>query len=187
MDFAQLLADFGDWAYDRHANVLSWYIRPLFLLPLAWFAHRHSGWGITGTLVALASSMFWFPAPERPDPQVLEFLDFEREWLTGDWDAQKVLLSLLVPLSLAAYCLSFWSRSVLWGLVILNLMAGGKLLWGVVAGEGTGWAMTAPALAGLLVGDVVFLRVLQRLRARRHLQQPPSGPPAPPILSTTSS
>src|SRR5919107_3100587 len=157
MDIAHLLAGVGDWAFDRHANVLSWYIRPLFLLPLAWFAYRRSGWGIAGTLVALASSIFWFPAPAVPDPKVLEFLDFEREWLTGNWDAQKIAMSLLVPLSLTAFCLAFWKRSVVWGLVILNLMAGGKLLWGVVAGDGTGWAMTAPALAGLLIGDAVLL------------------------------
>ncbi len=186
LDVPRLVADFGDWAYDRHANVLSWYIRPLFLLPLAWFAYRRSGWGISGTMIALATSMFWFPAPDRPDPQVLEFLDFEREWLTGNWNAQKVLLTLLVPLSLTAYCLAFWRRSVLWGLVILNLMAGGKLLWGVVAGDGTGWAMAAPGLAGLLIGDASFLWVLRRLRARQH-QQLSSEPTAPPRLSTTSS
>ncbi|MGK5110840.1 hypothetical protein [Geodermatophilus sp. CPCC 205506] len=128
MDIPHCLADFGDWAFDRHANPLSWYIRPLFLLPLAWFAYRRSGWGMACTLVALASSIFWFPAPAQPDPQVLEFLDFERKWLTGNWNAQKTLLALVAPLSLAAFCLAFWKRSVGWGLVILNLMAGAKLL-----------------------------------------------------------
>jgi hypothetical protein len=184
MDIAQLLTDFGDWAYDRHANVLSWYIRPLFLLPLAWFAYRRSGWGIAATLLALATSMFWFPAPARPDPRVLEFLDFERQWLTSDWDARKLLLTLLVPLSLSAFCLAFWRRSVVWGLVILNLMAGGKLLWGVVAGDGTGWAMTAPALAGLLMGDLVLLSLLRRMRSRPR--QPAGRPSAPPVLSSSS-
>ena len=183
MDIAQLLADFGDWAFDRHANLLSWYIRPLFLLPLAWSAYRRSGWGIAGTLVALATSIFWFPAPAVPDPQVLEFLDFERNWLTGDWNAPQIALSLLVPLSLTSFCLAFWKRSVGWGLVILNLMAGGKLLWGVVAGDGTGWAMTAPALTGLLIGDVVLVWLMRRMRARR--QRPASEPSAPPVLSAT--
>lgn len=185
MDIAQLLADFGDWAFDRHANPLSWYIRPLFLLPLAWFAYRRSGWGIAGTLVALATSIFWFPAPAQPDPQILEFLDFEREWLTGTWDGQKILMATLAPLSLAAFCLAFWKRSVVWGLVILNLMAGGKLLWGVVSGDGTGWAMTAPALVGMVIGNVVFLGVLWRLRARR--QRDVSEPAAPQSVSSTSS
>ncbi|MGK5172914.1 hypothetical protein [Geodermatophilus sp. CPCC 205761] len=170
IDTAQFLAELGDWAWNRHGNVLSWYVRPLFLIPLAWFAHRRSGWGITGTLVALATSMFWFPAPAEPDPRVQAFLEFEKAWLTGDWNSQKILMSLLAPLSLAAYCLAFWRRSSMWGLVILNLMVGGKLLWGVVAGDGTGWAMTAPALAGLLLCDAVLVRVLQRLRAHREDQ-----------------
>jgi hypothetical protein len=186
MDIVQLLADFGDWAYDRHANPLSWYIRPLFLLPLAWFAYRRSGWGIAGTLLALATSIFWFPAPSRPDPQILEFLNFERDWLTGDWGAQKIALTLLVPISLSAYCLAFWRRSVLWGLVMLNLMAGGKLLWGVIAGEGTGWAMTAPALTGLLIGNAVLIWALRRLRARRDRDVSESAH-RPPVSSKTSS
>jgi hypothetical protein len=185
MDIAQLLADFGDWAFDRHANLLSWYIRPLFLLPLAWFAYHRSGWGIAGTLVALATSIFWFPAPAVPDPQVLAFLDFERDWLTGNWDGQQILMSLLSPLSLGAFCLAFWKRSVVWGLVILNVMAVGKLLWGVVAGDGTGWAMTAPGLAGMVIGDVVLLWVLRRMRARR---EPLAGESStPPVLSSTGS
>ena len=100
MNITDYLADFGDWAYDRHGNVLSWYIRPLFLLPLAWFAYRRSGWGIAGTLVALATSMFWFPAPAVPDPRVEEFLEFEKDWLTGDWDSGKILFTLLVPLAI---------------------------------------------------------------------------------------
>ena len=40
IDTAQLLTDFGDWAWDRHGDVLSWYVRPLFLIPLAWFVYR---------------------------------------------------------------------------------------------------------------------------------------------------
>ena len=185
MDIPQLLADFGAWAFDRHANVLSWYVRPLFLVPLAWFAHRRSGWGIAGTLVALASSIAWFPAPAQPDPQILEFLDFEREWITGTWDLEKFAQATLAPLALTAYCLAFWRRSVVWGLVLLNAMAGGKLLWGVVVGDGTGWAMTVPGLVGLLVCDAAVLWGVRRYRVRRP--QPAEEPSAPPVLSSSSS
>ncbi|WP_222272473.1 hypothetical protein [Modestobacter marinus] len=185
MDIAQVLADFGDWAFDRHANVLSWYIRPLFLLPLAWFAHRRSGWGIAGTLVALATSIFWFPAPAQPDPRVLEFLDFERKWLTGTWDLQKVAQAMLAPLALTAYCTAFWRRSVLWGLALLNVMAAGKLLWGVVVGDGSAWAMTVPALVGLLICDAAVLEGLRRLRARR--ERDASRPAPRPLASSTAT
>jgi hypothetical protein len=157
-----------DWVWDRHANVLSWYVRPLFLVPLAWFAFRRSGWGIAGTLLALATSMAWFPAPAEPDPKVLEFLAFEQDWLTGGWTVGKSVLTLLVPLALGAYCVAFWRRSLGWGLVVLNVMAIGKLGWGVLAGSGTGWAMTVPALAGLVVGDAAIIAALVLSRHRRR-------------------
>jgi hypothetical protein len=59
------LDGFLSWTWERHHNVLSWYVRLLFLLPLAYFSYRRSLSGIVLTLVALATSMFWFPAPER--------------------------------------------------------------------------------------------------------------------------
>jgi hypothetical protein len=175
MSVAEILDTFGSWAWARHHNVLSWYIRPLFLIPLAWAAYRRSGWGIAASLVALATSMFWFPAPSTTDPRVEEFLAFERDWLTGDWTIGKIAQTLLVPLSLAAYSLAFWRRSLAWGLVLLNAMAAGKVLWGVLAGDGTGWAMTAPALAGLAVGDVVLIAAFRRYRrtsTRQRVDRP---------------
>src|ERR671918_2400283 len=96
------LDGFRAWAWERHHNVLSWYIRPLFFLPFCYFAYRRSLSGMMITLVALATSMFWFPAPERSDPMTLEFLAVEREYLTGDWTLAKALMALLVPLSFAA-------------------------------------------------------------------------------------
>jgi len=44
------------WAWQRHHNVLSWYVRPLFLLPYCWFAYRRSVVGIAATLVTLVTS-----------------------------------------------------------------------------------------------------------------------------------
>src|SRR5687767_8323883 len=66
-----------------HHNVLSWYVRPLFLLPFCFFAYRRSLWGIVLTLLALATSMFWFPVPEHPSWAVNEMLASEREYLTA--------------------------------------------------------------------------------------------------------
>lgn len=66
------VSEFVSWAWSRHHNVLSWYIRPLFLIPFCYFAYRRSLFGITLTLLGLATSMFWFPAPVSVSPAVNE-------------------------------------------------------------------------------------------------------------------
>jgi hypothetical protein len=165
MEPAAWINDFLAWAWEGHHNVLSWYVRPLFVLPLAYFSYRRSLSGIALTLVALATSMFWFPAPEPVDPGVEEFLAFEREWLTGKWTMAKVATTLPVPFILGTMCLAFWRRSLVWGLVVINAMAVGKVAWGVIDG-GTGWAMLPPALAGLIVCDAIVLYAAHRIRAK---------------------
>lgn len=164
MEATDSLNGFLSWAWERHHNVLSWYIRPLFLLLFCYFAYKRSIAGLLLTLVALATSMFWFPAPERVDPRVEEFLAFEREWLTGDWTLAKVLTSALVPVSLGALALAFWRRSLRWGLAIVNAMAAGKVFWSVVSGDGTGWVVALPALMGLVVCNAAILYAARRMR-----------------------
>jgi hypothetical protein len=156
------------WAWERHANVLSWYVRPLFVLPLAYFSYKRRVSGIVLTLVGLATSMAWFPRPEQVPPRVAEFLAFEREWLTSAWTPGKVLSVVLVVVALAALCLAFWKRSLVHGLVVITTLAVAKLAWGVVAGGAPGWAMLVPALAGLVVCDGVVLHALRKTRRPRH-------------------
>ena len=170
MELAGWINDFLGWAWERHHTVLSWYVKPLFLLPLAYFAYRRSLSGIALSLVALATSMFSFPAPERVSPEVREFLAFEREWLTGEWTMAKVATTLLVPLSLGMLCLAFWRRSLVWGLVVINAIAIGKVAWGVIAGADAGWASLPPALAGLIVCDAAILYAARSL-GKKHSRQ----------------
>lgn len=54
---------------------------------------------------------------------MLELLAAEKEYLTGDWTLAKVLMSPLVPASLAALVLAFWKRSLFYGLAVINPMA----------------------------------------------------------------
>ena len=159
------LNDFLAWAWDRHHNVISWYIRPLFLLPFCYFAYRRSLLGISLTLFALATSMFWFPKPEQPDPKVLEFLEMEKAHLTGAWTLSKTLLTLLVPISLAALALAFWKRSVILGLVVMDALALGKVVWSFYYGGTAGGSVIAsPALAGLVICNAVVLLVARKSR-----------------------
>lgn len=163
----ELISEFWEWTWARHANPLSWYIRPLFLLPFVYYAYKRSWKGISITMVALATSMFWFPAPKNPDPQILSFLEAEREYLTRDWTPAKVALSSLVPLSLWALAAAFWRRSLGWGLVVLNGIAVTKTAWSVIYDEG-GAAVVAPALVGLVLTNAVVIAAVHWQRKRRH-------------------
>ena len=155
------------WAWARHHNELSWYIRPLFLLPFCYFAYRRSLWGIVLTVLALLTSMFWFPAPERVDPRAAEFLAAERDYLTGDWTLTKILLALLVPVSFAALAVAFWRRSLVWGLAVINASGLVKVVWSFYFGEESGGLTLLPsALVGLAVCDAVILYVVRRMRKR---------------------
>ncbi len=150
MDF---LNDFLAWAWARHHNVLSWYIRPLFIIPYIYFAYKRSWKGMLLTAIALLTSMFWFPAPASVDPLVAQFLEVEREYILGPLTAPKVLLWLAVPAFFILLAVAFWKRSWWWGLAIINLAALGKVAWSVFEGGESGWAVLIPAVIGLLVCD----------------------------------
>ena len=159
--------EFVAWAWARHHNVLSWYIRPLFLLPFCYFAYRRSLWGMVLTLVALATSMFWFPVPEHPSPAVNEMLNAEKEYLTANWTLSKVLVALPVPLAFTALGLAFWKRSLVWGMVVINAAILFKIGWTFVFSTEAGAMSHLPAaLLGLAICDAVILYLLRRMRAR---------------------
>jgi hypothetical protein len=169
--------EFAAWAWARHHNVLSWYIRPLFLLPFCYFAYKRSLWGIVLTVVALATSMFWFPAPEHSSPAVNEMLASEREYLTANWTLWKVLIALLVPLGFAALALAFWRRSLAWGLAVINAMVLFKVGWTFLFSTEAGAMSHLPAaVLGLVVCDALILYVMRRMRARSSYRHPqPKG------------
>lgn len=169
--------DFAAWAWARHHNVLSWYLRPLFLLPFCYFAYRRSLWGIVLTVVALATSMFWFPAPEHSSLAVNEMLASEREYLTANWTLWKVLIALLVPLGFAALALAFWKRSLAWGLAVINAMVLLKIGWTFLFSTEAGAMSHLPAaVLGLVVCDALILFVMRRMRARSSYRHPqPKG------------
>ena len=164
------LNELGAWAWARHHNILSWYIRPLFLLPFCWFAYRRSLLGVALTLVTLATSMAWFPAPGTPSPAVIEMLDAEREYLLGPWNAAKVFASLLIPATFTALALAFWRRSIVWGLVVINGAVLFKIGWTYAVSDTAGAnAHLVPALAGLVLVDALVV-VASRMLARRHTE-----------------
>lgn len=145
------LHELAAWAWARHHNILSWYIRPLFLIPYCWFAWRRSVRGMVSTVIALVTSMAWFPAPDVVDPQVERFLAAEREYLLGTWTVAKVAMTLLVPAMFALLAAAFWRGSVRFGVAVIVAAAMGKIVWSLRFGSGAGGAVVAPAVLGLIL------------------------------------
>lgn len=149
---------FFSWVFQRHHNVLSWYIRPLFIIPIVIFAFRKRWSGIFASIFALFTSMFWFPAPAQSSPQVMAFLAYEMDYLNGPWTAPKLFMTLLVPLFFVLLIASAWQRS--WKL-LLGTVAGAailKVLWSVIFSGEAGLSIVKPALLGfiLCIGALYF-------------------------------
>jgi hypothetical protein len=168
--------EFVAWAWARHHNVLSWYVRPLFLLPFCYFAYRRSLLGIVLTLLALATSMFWFPVPENSSSAVNEMLASERAYLTTDWTLWKILIALLVPLTFAALGLAFWKRSLVWGLAVVNAAILFKVGWTFLFSTEAGAMSHLPAaVLGLVICDALILYFIRSMRARASYGRPRPG------------
>lgn len=158
--------EFFEWAFDRHHNTLSWYIRPLFIIPLCWYSYKRSGLGISVTVFALLTSMMWFPKPDVVAPQVIEFLTMEKEYLTMNWTLNKALISTLPFILMYMLCFAFWKRSLKWGGAIMVLIAVGKVMWSVLEGGESGTSIIIPAVVGLVICGVVLYYFIYRRRAK---------------------
>jgi hypothetical protein len=156
-----------DWAFARHQNQLSWYIRPLFLIPFCWFSYRRSLAGIFGTIFLLATSMIWFPVPTEVSSEVSDFLTMEKEYLTGGWSTSKILITLLVPTSLTVLAMALWKRSLWMGLSTLIFIAVAKMLWSVVFGGESGKSVIIPALIGLVVCIIMVFIGFTKLEKKK--------------------
>jgi hypothetical protein len=58
-----------------------------------------------------------------------------------------------VPAFFYFLALAFWKRSWWWGVAVINLAALGKIVWSVVEGGESGWAVLIPAVIGMLICD----------------------------------
>ena len=178
----EALYDFLNWAWERHHNPLSWYIRPLFLLPYCYFAYRKNILGLVATVLALATSMFWFPKPEQSGPQAIAFLEMERQYLTSDWTIAKFAVLAWVPVFFTLLGWAFWRRSWIIGCVVINLGVLAKVVWSFHFGGQSGWTIVPIAVAGLVVCNAVLL-----LASRRFKRGQGSGPASPSPVATTGS
>jgi len=92
--------------------------------------------------------MFWFNKPDVVDEQVVEFLQFEKEWLQGEWGYKKGLQVLTIPFSIFLLGAAFWQRSLLGGLGVVLLIAIGKVIWSLQNAGESGKSIIIPAVFG---------------------------------------
>ena len=160
--------DFFEWVFARHQNQLSWYIRPLFLIPFCFFSYKRSLAGITGTLFLLLTSMFWFPEPAFVDKSVQEFLNMEKQYFTSDWNWPKIVITILVPLSLTVLSVAFWKRNRWLGVWVLVFIAVAKMLWSLMFGGESGQSVILPAVIGLVICVLVINITFIRINRKKH-------------------
>ena len=168
----ETLQDFLAWVWARHHNELSWYVRPLFILPFCYFAYRRSIRGILLTVLLLPTSLFWFPAPTQPSPRVVEYLAWEREFVTGDNLVAKLVLLVLVIGFFVALGAAFWKRNWLYGLGVLNAGTLLKVIWSVAFGGAIGWAALLPSLVTLAICNTIIVLAMRWRDKRRIRRQP---------------
>ncbi|MBB4931153.1 hypothetical protein F4561_001973 [Lipingzhangella halophila] len=155
-----LLADFLAWAWPRHLNPLSWYIRPLFFLPIAYFCWKRRPVALTVTMVAMLSSFFWFPAPEPGDidPQMQGVLEMEKQLFADPTWVTWVSLA-MIPVMLGGLCAAFWYRSLGWGLLVIDGALAFKIAWTIANSGSDGLATVLPLGLGALAMTIVIIAV----------------------------
>lgn len=159
---------FFQWTFARHQNILSWYIRPLFMIPLCYFAYKRNPFGIAVTIFLLLTSMFWFPEPKITNQTVEEFLIMEKEYLTTNWNLTKILISCLIPISLGSLIIAIWKRSIKVALLIIAFIAIAKTLWSIMEGGKSGTAVIIPAIVGLVLCVVFIYYGFKRFEKRKN-------------------
>ena len=156
------------WAFNRHQNVLSWAIRPLLLLPFCYFAFKKSLNGILLTILLIFTSMFWFPAPTEVGPQVMEFLNMEKDYLTSGFDFIKLISILGIIAFFTLLAVAFWKRSVKVGIGIAVSGAILKSIWSIIESPDGGTAVIPFAIGGFIVLVISVLLYKKIMKRKKH-------------------
>lgn len=162
-----MLEELLDWAFQRHLNPISWYIRPIFLLILCFFAYKRSWKGLLITFIVMTSSMVWFAAPDHIDPQMQQVLEFEKKVLSTPLSASITLVTMFSFLSLVI--LAFWKRSLKWGLIIVNITVVGKLILSLILTGEAGWGTFPVTIFGLITVNLIALLVYKYINGQESL------------------
>lgn len=153
-------AHIGEWIWNRHQNLFSWYSRPLFIIPACYYAYKRKIGFVIGFLVLLATSLFWFAPPVEVSETVSGYLDWERQVFFDSENKQPlVILSIAVIVFLYLLFYALWHRSFWVGLIVLNVGNLLKITVSVFYGGDAGMAAIVPTLSSIVVLNLVALGI----------------------------
>lgn len=157
----------GDWIWNRHQNQFSWYSRPLFLIPACYYAYRRKIWHVVGFMALLATSLFWFPAPEQVSDSISDYLEWEKQlFFTNESRLPLIILIVVVSVFLFSLFFTFWKRSPFYGLVLINLGTILKIIVSLGFGKEVGTVSIIPSLSSIAVINVVYFLVRKYLQSK---------------------
>lgn len=162
MDYEKIL----EWAFARHLNPWSWYIRPIFLILLCYSAYKRSWKRIIIIFILMTSSMVWFPPPETIDPQMQEVLEFEKKVLSSPGTA--IVTLVIMFLFLGSVLFSFWKRSLRVALIILNLAIIGKPILSYLFTGGAGRGTIPVTIFGLVIVNLLAFGIYWYKKRNYH-------------------
>ena len=159
--------DLGDWIWKRHQNLFSWYSRPLFILPAAYYAYRRKLGYIIGFMLLMATSLFWFAAPAQTPEAVSTYLTWETQmFFTNENRAPMFALIVAVLLFLVVFFYAFWQRNPWYGVVIINLGTLAKIVVSLTFGGAAGTAAIVPSVTSLCVINAIAGFIWMRVQKR---------------------
>jgi hypothetical protein len=164
------LIDVASWSWARHHNILSWYVRPLFLLPFCFFAYRRGL--VASRSRSSRSSRRWRGSGARAaGPGGCRDAAGGARLPVWAWTVGKIVIALLVPVVFGGIAVALWRRSIGWALVVINGAVLFKVAWTYFFdAEGAGADAHLPAaLVGLSIVDVALVLAIRWLR-RRHAE-----------------
>ncbi|PRY74644.1 hypothetical protein CLV80_11626 [Yoonia maritima] len=163
-------ADMGAWVWERHQNQFSWYSRPLFVIPAAFYAYRHRVWHVVGFMALLATSLFWFEAPVTVPQSVSEYLEWEKQlFFINNNKLPLVAFVSGVIIFLGLFFYAFWQRNPWYGLALINAGTVLKIIVSVVFGQDAGMAAIVPSVSSLLVINLFAWFLWRRKRKDKNL------------------
>ena len=156
----------GNWVWNRHQNLFSWYSRPLFIIPACYYAYQRKLEYVIGMLALLATSLFWFAPPDEVSDAVTSYLEWERVAFL-DPQNRVPLTILVISVSVFLFCLfyAFWQRSLWLGLLVINVGNVLKVLVSVMFGGDAGTVSIVPTLSSMLIINL-FAFAVWRWRRR---------------------